>query len=194
MRRLAAGLIGTTILSAGVLVGPPAQAADPTTTITFRVTGCEGCVLQGATTPETGDVYNAPKARVQGGVATVTVPTAETVGMYFSVDAPWKVLINAQPLLVFQYKGQPAGGRTTRPQAMASKRASACWAGTTAPTVELRVVVHRVRMPAFDPGGTAKTTQVPMAYVVPTQAALTPFWPLVKGVLATQNSVACGTS
>jgi hypothetical protein len=194
MRRLTAAIIGVTMLGAGLLVGPPAQAADPTTTITFRVTGCEGCVLRGANTPATGDVYNAPKARVQGGVATVTVPTSQTRGMYFAVEAPWKVLINAQPLLVFQYQGQAVGGRTTRPQAIAAKRASACWAGSTASTVELRVVVHRVRMPAFDPGGSAKTTQVPMAYVVPTQEALTPFWPLEKGVLATQNNVECGTS
>lgn len=194
MSRLAAVLVGTAVLGVGVLVGPPALAADPTTTITFRVTGCEGCVLWGATTPESGAIYQAPKARVRGGVATATVPTAQTRGMYFSVDAPWKVLINAQPLLVFQYKGQPVGERTTRPQAIAAKRASACWAGTTSPAVELRVVVHRVRMPAFDPGGSAKTTQVPMAYVVPTQEAMVPFWPLVKGVLATQNSVACGAS
>jgi hypothetical protein len=194
MRRVAAALIGTAILSTGALVAPPAQAADPTTTITFRVTGCEGCVLWGATTPDSGATYQAPKARVRGGVATVTVPSAQTRGMYFAVDAPWKVLINAQPLLVFQYQGQAVGGRTTRPQAIAAKRASACWAGSTASAVELRVVVHRVRMPAFDPDGSAKTTQVPMAYVVPTQEALTPFWPLEKGVLATQDSVECGTS
>jgi hypothetical protein len=194
MRRLSSVLAGVALLGATLVGAPPAGAADPTTTITFRVTGCEGCVLWGATTPESGAVYQAPKARVKGGVATVTVPTAQTRGMTFALDAPWKVLINAQPLLVFQYQGQPAGGRTTRPQAIASKRASACWAGTTAAAVELRVLVHRVRMPAFDPGGSAKTTQVPMAYVVPTQDALTPFWPLVKGVLATQDSVACGGS
>lgn len=194
MRRLSSALAGAAMVAATLVAATPATAADPTTTITFRVTGCEGCVLRGANTPMTGAVYNAPKARVQGGVATVTVPTSQTRGMYFAVEAPWKVLINAQPLLVFQYQGQPAGGRTTRPQAIASKRASACWSGTTAASAELRVVVHRVRMPAFDPGGSAKTTQVPMAYVVPTQDALTPFWPLVKGVLATQNSVACGGS
>lgn len=191
MRRLAAVLSATVVI--GVMVVPPAAAAE-TTTITFRVTGCEGCVLQAATTPAgSDDIYNGPKAKVRNGVATMTVPTEQTAGMYFSVDAPWKVEINAQPLLVFQYQGVREGARMTKAQGRAAKRASACWAGTTANAATIRVTVRRVWQEAFDPGGPndGGRTQVPMAWVVPTQAALPPFWKTFDGILATQNSVDC---
>lgn len=180
-------------LIAGIAVMPSAAAAE-TTTITFRVTGCEGCVLQGATTPAgSDDIYNGPKARVRNGIATMTVPTEQTTGMYFSVDAPWKVQINAQPLLVFQYEGAEPGTRVTKAQGRAAKRASACWAGTTADSASIRVTVRRVWQAAFDPGGPNEggRTQVPMAWVVPTPTALPPFWKTIDGVLATQNSVDC---
>jgi hypothetical protein len=180
-------------LIGGIAVVPPAAAAE-TTTITFRVTGCEGCVLQAATTPSgSDDIYNGPKAKVRNGVATMTVPTEQTAGMYFSVDASWPVQINAQPLLVFQYEGAGQGTRVTKAQGRASKRASACWAGTTAGSATIRVTVRRVWQEAFDPGGPNEggRTQVPMAWVVPTRSALPPFWRTFDGVLATQDSVDC---
>lgn len=205
MRRpLALAAVSALALATGLAVLPPATAAPapaadpaPTTTITFRVTGCEGCVLLGATvsgTDQDPTYYNAPKAKVRGGVATVTVPTAQTRGMVFGIDAPWKVMINAQPTLVFQYQGQEPGTRTTVAAARAAKRASVCWAGTTGATAELRVRVARVTMPAFDPDSPPHTTQVPLAWVVPTQAALTPFYKTYRGVIGLQDGVLCGTS
>lgn len=197
MRRLSSILAGVAMVAAGLVAASPASAADPTTTITLRVTGCEGCVFLGATvggTEQDPTYYNAPKAKVRNGVATVTVPTSQTRGMVFGIDAPWKVMINAQPTLVFQYQGQEPGERTTPAQARASKRASICWAGTTEPTVELRIRVVRVTMPAFDPDRPPSTTKVPMAWVVPTQAALTPFLKTYRGVIGVQDGVLCGTS
>lgn len=192
-RPLAVAALASVVIAAGIALSPPASAAG-TTTITFKVTGCEGCVLQGATTPAGSDgIYNGPKAKVRNGVATMTVPTEQTAGMYFTVDAPWKVEINAQPLLVFQYEGAAQGSRVTKAEARASKRASACWAGTTTEAATIRVTVRRVWQEAFDPGGpnAGGRTQVPMAWVVPTRTALPPFWKTFDGVLATQNSVDC---
>lgn len=192
MMRVAAAL-SAALIAAGILTAPPA-AATGTTTITFKVTGCEGCVLQAATTPAgSDDIYNGPKAKVRNGVATMTVPTEQTAGMYFALDAAWTVAINAQPLVVFQYEGAAQGSRVTKAEAKATKRASACWSGTTADAATIRITVRRVWQEAFDPGGPleGKKTQVPMAWVTPTRTALPPFWPTVDGVLATQDSVDC---
>ena len=192
-RPLTVATLALTVLTAGMTLSPPASAAE-STTITFRVTGCEGCVLQAATTPAgSDDIYNGPKAKVRNGVATMTVPTEQTAGMYFSVNASWKVEINAQPLLVFQYEGAEQGDRVTKAEGRAATRASACWAGTTSDTATIRVTVRRVWQEAFDPGGPndGGRTQVPMAWVVPTRTALPPFWKTVDGVLATQDSVPC---
>lgn len=192
-RSIAVMSAASSALLAGFLVMPPAVAAE-TTTITLKVTGCEGCVFQAAATPAgSDDIYNGPKAKVRNGVATMTVPTEQTAGMYFLVDAPWKVQINAQPLLVFQYQGAEPGERVTKAQGRAAKRASACWAGTTADAATIRVTVRRVWQEAFDPGGPNEggRTQVPMAWVVPTREASPPFWQTFDGVLAVQDSVDC---
>lgn len=176
-----------------VPIAAPASAAESMTTITMSVSGCEGCTIIPTTTPAgSSDIYNGPKAKVMNGVATMTVPTSQTAGMYFGIKASWKSQVNAQPLIVFQYKGAQVGGSPTKAQAMAYTRASACWAGTTDAAVDIQVVVRRVWMPAFDPGSTGtKRTQVPIAWVLPTQNGLAPFWPTVKGVLAVQDSVGC---
>lgn len=196
-RRLMLGSAPLVLVSALVVIAAlpfasPAVAATQMTTITMSVTGCEGCVIVPATTPAGAtDIYNGPRTKVRNGVATIVVPTAQTAGMYFGIEPSWKSMINAQPLIVFQYKGAAGGGTVTRAEAMSYKKASACWAGTTNSSTSLEVVVRRVWMPAFNPGKPASRTQVPLAWVVPTQKALAPFWPSVKGVLAVQNTVDC---
>lgn len=195
MKRL---IIGTSAAAAilWAVPGAGAGAVTATTTITMAVTGCEGCVITPARTPADVDqAYNGPKATVTNGVATFVVPTAQTNGMYFSIDTPKPAQINAAALIVFQYKGSAPGSTVTKAQGQASRRASACWAGTAEKAVDIDVTVARVLMPAFVPGkpNSTRKTAVPMAWVVPTEPALAPFWPLVKGVLATQNSVECAS-
>lgn len=195
MRRILAATAAAVAMIAVVPSGV-SGAAPASTTITMSVTGCEGCVITPARTPaDSTDVYNGPKATVRNGVATFVVPTAQTSGMYFSIDTDKPTQINAVPLIVFQYKGAAPGTTVTKAQGRAYKRASPCWTGTTAATAAISVTVARVLMPAFVPGkpNSHKKTAVPMAWVVPTLSAPAPFWPLVKGVLATQDSVACGS-
>lgn len=183
-------LLGLSMLT----VAQPASAATQQTTITMTVTGCEGCTIVPATTPaDSTETYNGPRVKVKNGVATIVVPTAMTSGMYFGVEAAWKSDINAQPLIVFQYKGAPVGGSPTKADVMSYKKASPCWSGTSSSTAAIAVMVRRVWMPAFPPKAGART-QVPLAWVKPTQNATAPFWPTIKGVLAVQNSVECATS
>ena len=169
----------------------PVAAAISQTTITMRVSGCEGCTIIPATTPaDSTEIYNGPRTKVKNGFASFVVPTAMTTGMYFAIEAAWKSEINAEPLIVFQYKGATAGGTVSKADAKSYKKASPCWSGTSASTAEIAVTVRRVWMPAFPPKDGART-QVPLAWVAPTQNALAPFWPVIKGVLAVQDSVEC---
>ncbi len=193
MRRVAAIVLAIAVACA-IPFAQPASAAVQQTTITMNVTGCEGCTIVPATTPaDSTEVYNGPRTKVKNGVATIVVPTAMTVGMYFAVDAAWKSDINAEPLIVFQYKGAPVGANVTRAEALKYKKASPCWSGTSSSSASIDVRVRRVVMPAFPPKPGART-QVPLAWVRPTQNASAPFWPVIKGVLAVQNSVECSTS
>jgi hypothetical protein len=190
-------LAAATLLAIGVATAAPSYALDSpsgSTTVTFRVSGCEGCVIQGITTRSGAtDSYNGPRAKVRNGVATMTVPTAQTAGMTFSLDAAWKVEINAQPFIAFQYKGAAPGGAVTKAAGQSARRASPCWSGTTDGTATLRVKVRKVLQPAFAPGdsGSPRKTPVPMAWVVPTQDAPPPFWPVYDGVLAAQDVALC---
>ena len=192
MKRVVATVAAFLIVAAMQAAGP-ALAASPMTTITMSVSGCEGCTIIPATNPAgSSDIYNGPETKVSNGIATITVPTSQTAGMYFGILPSWKSEINARTLIVFQYRGARVDGTLTKSQAMAFSKASACWAGTADDTVDIRVTVRRVWMPADFPTATgAKRTQVPLAWVEPTQDALPPFWPAIKGVLLTQDSVDC---
>jgi len=178
------------ILLAAVPLAVPASAVVPMTTVSMSVTGCEGCTI----TPSQyrkgmKEAWSGTAAKVTNGVAMLTVPTSRTAGMYFAIEAAWKVEINAQPLITMQYKGKPVGGTITREQAIASKRGSACWAGTAASTTALTVIVRRVMMPAFPNGN--RRTSVPLAWVTPTPRAPGGFSSAYRGVLATQDVWVC---
>ena len=193
MRRVLVGLLGA-VCALAVLPGASASAADPLTTITLKVTGCEGCTFQGQNGTDDANPYNGPKATVAGGVAVMQVPTAQTVGLVLTLDPSWTSESNAEPLVVFQYKGAEPGARVTKAQAKRYAKASPCWVGTSAPTAKIRIMVRRVWAPAFNPGvADPGRTRLPLAWVVPTVAAPTPFWPTYKGALATQNTVSCAT-
>ena len=192
LRSRAAAVLALSVLTLAGGLQSPSFAVDASTTITLNVTGCDGCVFQAQNATDVASPFNGPKAKVTKGVAVMTVPTAQTVGMVLTLQPSWTSESNAEPLVVFQYKGAAPGQRITKSQAMTYKKASPCWAGTDAAQAQIRITVRRVWAPAFDPGNANPgRTQLPLAWVVPTQAAPTPFWPTYKGVLATQNVVEC---
>jgi hypothetical protein len=189
-------VVSASALSLIVVLGAsaPASAAEGSTTITLKVTGCNGCVFQAQNSTDVANPYNGPKAKVSGGVATMTIPTVQTSGMVLSIDPSWDSKSNAEPLVVFQYQGAEPGTRVTKAKAKTYKKASPCWVGTADAAAQIRITVRRVWAPAFDPGAANPgRTQLPLAWVIPTTAAPTPFWPTYKGSLATQNSVQCAT-
>ena len=190
MKRL---LAGTTAALAMIVLVPAgaSSAATVDTTITMAVSGCEGCTI----TPVqaitgSSNVYTGTPVKVTGGQAVFVVPTSKTVGMSFNLEATWQVDINAMPVIVTQYQGISPGQAVTRAQALAAKRATACWAGTTSSSVSLQVQVGRVMMPGF-PSGRAK---VPLAWFVPTAATTGGFSKAYKGTIAQQDAWYCPAS
>lgn len=196
-------VVRMTALVIGVMLLPtaPAMAGDstsgPTTTITLRVDGCEGCTISAWTdSPLADDAANggpAAKAEVANGVAVIQLPTSQTRGASFQVDPVQDPLMNAVTLIVFRYKGAEVGATVTKPQTRGYREGSACWAGTSQETARLDVRVRSVWGPAFDPlaADAPKQARQPVAWVVPTQRSAPPYWPLFKGALQAQDTPAC---
>lgn len=113
--------------------------------------------------------------------------------MYFSIDTPKPAQINAAALIVFQYKGSAPGSTVTKAQGQASRRASACWAGTDPKGGGHRRHCGSGPHAGVRSGGPAARGRRADGLGGATDPALAPFWPLVKGVLATQNSVECAS-
>jgi hypothetical protein len=189
MRRAIAATASLLAFAATGIAAPAAQAADPTTTdITFAVTGCNGCVITPVWAIEGQGVVTFASTTVVDGSAMATVPVASTSGMSFNITAPWKVDIDAEPVIVTQYQGRAEGSRVTMSQAKASAKATACWSGTTAASVTLRVTVRRVQLPGLMTSGTVK---VPLAWMRPTVGTTGGFAKAQKGVIAQQEAWYC---
>jgi len=186
------GVVAAMIVPAGVAQAAPHAPAAGSTSITMKVTGCNGCTITPVQAIEGEDaIWSGAAVKVKGGKALLTVPTARTRGMSFNLEAAWNVAINAMPVIVTQYESTQPGQSVTKKQAMTFTRATGCWAGTTEPAVTVNVTVRRVTMPAFPPSGKKKTTRVPLAWMVPTQSTTGGFDTASKGVIAQQNAWYC---
>lgn len=192
MKRAVAAIASLLTLAAVGVAAPPASAEDMTT-ITMKVTGCEGCAITPVQALNAGSaqasIWTGTKAVVKNGRVVFTVPTAKTAGMSFNLDARWPVDMDAVPVIVTQYKGAQPGQRVTKRQAKAFDQATACWAGTTSTAVTLRVMVRRVWMPGFAQG--SGKTKVPLAWMVPTAETSGGFADADKGVIAQQEAWYC---
>jgi hypothetical protein len=195
----AARALATVVVALGALVAsaPPSTAADdptePMTTVTFTVSGCEGCTISSWLLAGSSDGGPSAKAKVANGVASLQIPTAQTTGTSFQIDPVTNPYMDAITLIVFQYKGAKPGAVVTKAQAMTYRRGSACWAGTTDDAAQIRVRVRQVWGPAFDPmvKNPPKRALQPLAWVIPTQQSAPPYWPLFKGALQAQDTPPC---
>ena len=189
----AAALVASLLTVASIAVTAPPASADGMTTITMKVTGCDGCSITPVQALNAGSaqatIWTGTTVKVKGGRAVFTVPTAKTAGMSFNLDARWPVAINAMPVIVTQYKGAQPGQRVTKRQAKAFASATGCWAGTTSTDVTLRVTVRRVFMAGF-PEGSGRT-KVPLAWMQPTAETTGGFDSTTKGVIAQQEAWYC---
>ena len=190
--------------------GPaPISAATQTlVTLNFTGNGCEGCVIwprqliyasdKGGQDVSWND-DGSTQRKVRGGSVTFSVPTESTRGMYFFIDttavagskALW--MLDALPMVVFQYAGYSPGEWVERAQAVKASSASPCWSGTTEASVSLSINVRTVKLQALSrTQGGSTTVRVPLAWVAPTEEAFGGFWNTDRGVLAANGDPGCG--
>lgn len=194
MKVLAAAVAALVSATGLVALGSPVSAGDApgTTTITMTVADCEGCTIQPALERIDADgkaaTYSGTTVTVRNGVAVMRVPTSKTPGMSFRINGPRREDINAEPVIVTQFKGYAPGTVVTPAQARRAKQASGCWVGTSAPSVALEVRTMRVLMPKFPPDGPGRA-RVTTGWLVPTVKApgSGSFAQAFKGVLAVQD-------
>lgn len=202
------------VAAAGLLIGlagsataQAPRAAAATTTITIRMSGCDGCWIRAVNNRSDAPVRHVgPRVPVSGGVVVLTVPTASTVGMVFDVtrpdegegDADWGWDLPGYVFVAIQQEGIPPGTPVSPAQATAAERASPCWAGTAEPTVTLDVRARIVDVLTLGLDDDDETAWVPVptpaAWLSPAQAALAPFWEPVKGALIADEWPDCETS
>lgn len=170
----------------------PAHAASPTTTITLKVTGCEGCTIgvqraitggnPSKITPAKPTFWEGTPVKVKSGVATLKVPTANTSGMSFTIAAPWESGTNFVSNIVLG-SALPAGSTITSSQQAATAKATACWAGTAKTSVTIKVQVAKASLGA---GTTAAS-----AWATPTVATVGTLADTTKGTLGNQEAYYC---
>lgn len=178
------------------LTAPPATTARPadaaqrpaTTRIVLNISGCDGCSLAAHSYVDgSQDVWSSKGATVRDGRAVLKVPTARTAGMTVALTAPWEKRVGAVGQLVFRYGGHRAGDKVTTAAAKDAKRGSACFAGTEARRLTLKVKVYRAHFP-----GTGGRAVAPAAYTVTTQRATGPVDRVYDGFYGAQDVVPCG--
>jgi hypothetical protein len=190
-RTLAAALTGLAALAA--LVAPPsaasAETAASTTTVTLTVRDCDGCRVQVSSVMRADweDVWTSRVRRVVDEQVTFRVPTERTAGLSIAIDTPWARALPYQTMVALRYRGYAPGDRVRFADIRSSRRASGCWAGTTAETAEMTIKVRRVKvMGHFGP------TPGALAFAKVTQDYLFPMQRVYDGVLGTQDVFACG--
>jgi hypothetical protein len=159
----------------------------PTTKVTFTVPGCTGCDLQvmsGALRPE--NTWVAASKKVTDGAVSFSVPRPETKGLSMTVVAPWEGTTGYTTLVAFRYRGHAVGDSVSFADARSRKHGSACWGGTADSDVSIPLTVRKVTV-----GGTTGPTDGTIAYADVTQSWLKPMMRAGKGVLGSQEVIAC---
>jgi hypothetical protein len=184
-------ILAAAALTLSALVAP-ASAAVPTTQLTLKVPGCDGCIVDvasylygtGSDAPLIWD--GAKPKKVATGEVTFVVPTDRTPGLSITVRAPWEGPTGFVTNVVLRYKGEQTGDRVGFTAARAAKRATGCWAGTTQDAVTIKVVARKVKVAGYG-------TQVPgtIAYAKVTQDWLRPLVNTFHGVVGTQDLMPC---
>jgi hypothetical protein len=172
------------------------SSPGPLTLVRLIVRNCNGCTVgvqrglknEPTTTvvPAQPNYWNGPTAKVRNGLAILSLPTAYTPGASFILSAPWEG--DTGGVTNIALGGRGAVGRTfTANQAQDRKRATACWAGTTASSSTINVSVTRRTMP----GTGNKPAVFAIAWASPSVAVTGSLSPTVHGMLGNQDMYFC---
>lgn len=158
-----------------------------TTKLTFAVPGCAGCeigVMNGAVRSE--NVWATDPKVVSAGRVTFRVPRPATRGISATVVAPWEGATGYTTLVAFRYAHHRVGDSVRFKDARSRSKGSPCWGGTSAPVLTVPLTIRKVTVP-----GNTGPTDGTIAYADVTQAWLKPMLPAGKGVIGSQEVIAC---
>ena len=159
----------------------------PTTKVTLKAPGCSGCEVQlmnGATRFE--NVWTADPRTVRSGSVSFRVPRPMTKGLTGTVVAPWEGATGYTTVIAFRYAGHHVGDPVDFADARAQHRGSPCWGGTSSKDVTIGLTTRQVTVP-----GTTGPAAGTIAYADVTQSWSKPMMHAGKGVLGSQEIIAC---
>ncbi|MGC4111568.1 MAG: hypothetical protein QM747_14345 [Nocardioides sp.] len=159
-----------------------------TTKLTLTAANCDGCqiqVMNGALRPE--NTWEAGQQTMTDGQVTVRVPRNLTSGISATVIAPWEGNTGYDTVVAWRYGGQKVGSSVDFATARGSHRGSACWGGTDAKALTVPLSIRKVRVQ-----GNTGPTYGSIAFAKVTQPWLTPMMRAYKGILGSQEVIACG--
>ncbi len=141
-------------------------------------------VMNGAFRPE--NIWAAEPRQVSSGEVTFRVPRPLTKGITATVVAPWEGTTGYTTVVAFRYAGHQVGDPVSFSDARDQRRGSPCWGGTTSKNVTLALTTRQVTVP-----GTTGPAAGTIAYADVTQPWLKPMMRGRKGVLGSQEIIAC---
>jgi hypothetical protein len=159
----------------------------PTTKVTFTAADCDGCeigVMNGAMRAE-NDWSLDPRAMADGQVS-FRIPRNQTRGITATVVAPWEGTTGYTTVLAFRYAHHKVGDPVSFRDARSRRQASPCWGGTKSTHLTLPLTIRKVTV-----DGNFGPTPGTIAYTNVTESWLKPMMRAQKGVLGSQEVIAC---
>jgi hypothetical protein len=133
------------------------------------------------------DLWSSKEKKVKNGAVTFTVPTDRTAGLSIAVSPPGEGAVPYQTLVALRYTGFAPGAKSSYSDINSARRASGCWAGTTADAATLKIVVKKVTVM-----GNMGPVKGSIAFAKTTQQYLQPLQRVWDGVLGAQDVFGCG--
>jgi len=191
MNKLLVASAAFTLGLTGIVAPSQAAPAPVSFTLNFVGVSCEGCTVNGE--------------KIKNGSVTFTSDTGSIPPGVFMISNPKFGFMDANTVIVMQYKGKAVGSKMSRKEAVAAKRASSCWVGfnpvsnggTDSPT-ENSMTIRLSTVKDKDMSG--KTTKSILSWAKPTatvkgqlmEKPSSKFLPADKGRIMINGDLACG--
>lgn len=171
-----------TFAAPGVVIAGPTVPPPPVTTVTVKTKGCKTCKVRLTQKQGGGALWNSGWKKASKGTTVFSVPTAKTVGLTVSVDAPWEKKFSKTAEVAMRYQGKSVGSKVSAKAAAKAKKASSCYGGTSATALTFNVTVNKAK--SGKKVGTRAWASTTQKYRNPTRKA-------PKGVLSTKTPTTC---
>lgn len=152
------------------------------TKVTVKTKGCKTCKVRLTENRGGGAAWSSGWEKGKKGTTHFTVPTSRTHGLTVQVEAPWEKKQKKTAEVVMRYKGQGVGDKVSAKEAQKAKKATSCYAGTTASDLTFTAKVKKSK---------TGSKVAARAWVIKTQKFDKPIRKAPKGVLTTKKPTKC---